>query len=387
MSLELSADDARRMALRAQGLSGGRISGGVTGMLDRLGAVQLDTISVLARSHELVAYSRLGPIGRDRVERGYWGARRGAPARTFEYWSHAACLLPIAAWPQFEFRRRHYRRRGWRWHQVDRSACNRVLQRLAAGSMTTGELGGGRRGGEWWDWSDAKIAVEWLLDIGEVTVTRREGWRRVYDLTERAIPSALLGGRLSDTDCLRGLVQAAGRTLGVATVGDLADVHRLTRAQVLAVLSDTDLVAVTVPGWRGPVVADPGALAAAQRPSRTGAVLLSPFDSLVWDRDRTERIFGMRHRLEAYVPAAQREHGYFAMPLLVGGRLCGRVDPKRDGTVLHARRVGLSSIDERTLRGAASALRSAAEWTGCEEVRLGAVSPAAAAAPLAALLR
>jgi uncharacterized protein len=343
---------------------------------------------VLARSHELLAYSRLGPIGRDRVERGYWGARRGVPARTFEYWSHAACILPIESWPYFEFRRRHYRRRGWRWHQVPESACAEVLRRLRdVGPVTTAELGGGRGGGQWWDWSEAKIAVEWLLDVGEVAVVRREGWRRVYDLAERAIPARLLAQQPDDADCLRHLVAEAGRVLGVATIADLADCHRVTTAQVRSVVPDTGLVEVTVDGWKGPVLADPTALdAVGRRAPMPRDTLLSPFDSLVWDRRRTERIFGMRHRLEAYVPAADRIHGYFAMPLLVGGQLLGRVDPKREGTVLRARRVGLERTDAATLRGCALALREAASWTGCDEVRLESVTPAAAAVPLAAML-
>ena len=141
----LSRDEARRAALRAQGLLGsdGR-RGGPAAMLRRLGAVQLDTISVLARSHELVAYARLGAVGRSKVEKAYWSG--GA----FEYWSHAACVLPIEEWPMFGFRRRYFRDRGWRWHEVPQDACPKVLDALRAnGPMTVTELGGARRGGEW----------------------------------------------------------------------------------------------------------------------------------------------------------------------------------------------------------------------------------------------
>ena len=187
----LSRDEARRAALRAQGLLGadGR-RGGPAAMLRRLGAVQLDTISVLARSHELVAYARLGAVARSKVEKAYWGG--GA----FEYWSHAACVLPAEEWPMFGFRRRYFRDRGWRWHEVPQDACPRVLDALRAnGPMTVTELGGARRGGEWWDWSDVKIAVEWLLDVGEVVCTERRAWKRVYDLPERALAAEVLADR------------------------------------------------------------------------------------------------------------------------------------------------------------------------------------------------
>jgi uncharacterized protein len=369
------------MALRAQGLlgAGAMRRGGVPGVLRRLGAVQLDTISVLARSHELVPYARLGAVGRDRVERAYWHS----PARAFEYWSHAACLLPLESWPLFAFRRRAYRARGWRWHKVPEDAVPRVLERLRAdGPMTVTELGGARRTTEWWDWSEVKVAVEWLLDIGEVACTNRRGWRRVYDLPERALPADLLGAEPDDATCLRALVAQAGRTLGVGTRGDLADVHRLRRDQVEAVVADTDLVPVEVQGWGEPAWADPAALDGPVR-GRHRTTLLSPFDSVVWDRRRTERMFGFVHRLEAYTPAAKREHGYFAMPLLAGGRLVGRVDPKREGTTLHARTV---SVEPKAVEAMAQALREAASWVGCDAVVVGRVEPAHAREGLVAAL-
>jgi uncharacterized protein YcaQ len=240
-TLHITAAEARRIALRAQGLLGaeGR-RGGVPGLLERLGAVQIDTISVLARSHELVPYARLGAIGRERVERAYWSG--GA----FEYWAHAACVLPLDRWPLFAFRRRAFRARGQRWHEVPHDALDGVLARLAAeGPLTSAQLGGAKRGGPWWDWSAVKVAVEWLLDIGEVVCTERRGFQRVYDLADRAIPPALLAGERGDEDCLRALVGIAGRALGVATRADLADYHRLTGAQVQAVIAGTDLVPVT----------------------------------------------------------------------------------------------------------------------------------------------
>ncbi len=390
---DLSADESRRLALWGQGLIGAADRrGGPAGVLRHLGAVQLDTISVLARSHELVPYARLGPIGRATVERAYWGT----PHRGFEYWAHAACVLPLESWPWFAFRRRRMRVRGWRRGAAD-SGCAEVLRRLAdLGPITTAELGGAKAGGDWWSWSPLKIAVERLLAWGEVVCVERRGWRRVYDLAERAIPAKLLALDPSDDECRRVLMTAAGAALGVATVRDLADYYRLGMAEATAAVGDTGLVPTRVRGWDQPAWADPSALEAlsgGEIRGRHRTTLLSPFDSLVWDRARTERVFGFTHRLEAYVPAAKRVHGYFAMPLLAGGRLVGRIDPAREkrgryGATLVARRVTLAG--PATVAAAATALREAAAWVGCSGVSLpdGAVtSPAIESLLRAALNR
>jgi hypothetical protein len=378
---ELSSAEARRAALRAQGVLGAADRrGGVAAVLDRLGAIQLDTISVLARSHELVAYARLGPVGRDAVERAYWSG-----GRAFEYWAHAACVLPAEQWPLFAFRRRRFRARGQRWHQVPEGVGEKVLERLRGeGPLTSTELGGAKRGGPWWDWSEVKVAVEWLLDLGEVVCTTRRGWRRVYDLPERALPAHVLAAaEPQDVDCVRALAEISGRALGVATVGDLADFHRLTRAEVGAALADTSLVEVRVAGWRAPAWAHPTALASLATRGRHRTTLLSPFDSLVWDRGRTERMFGFEHRLEAYVPAHRRVHGYYAMPLLAGGRLVGRVDPGREGRTLVAKQL---TVAPRALEAMATALREAGRWVGCDNVAVRDVAPPELAAPLRATL-
>ncbi|MFC8722514.1 winged helix-turn-helix domain-containing protein [Kitasatospora sp. NPDC057198] len=371
-AVRLSADQARRIALRAQGLVGPPDRrAGAGGVLRRLGAVQLDTISVLARSHELVPYARLGAVGRRPVEQAYWG--RGT---AFEYWSHAACVLPIEQWPLFAFRRRAYRSKGHVWgHPVSPAAYAGVVDRLRAeGPLTSTGLGGAKRTSEWWDWSDTKIAVERALAFGDVVVTERRGWKRVYDLAERAVPAELFEQDLTDAECLVRLVALAGAALGVATRADLLDYHRLKSAQLDAVLPESGLVPVEVEGWGAPAWADPAALAAADAAGggagrgRHRTTLLSPFDSLIWDRPRTERIFGMSHRLEAYTPRHKRVHGYFAMPLLTAGRLVGRVDPARAGGVLVARQVSLEA--PKFVPALAEALREAAAWTGCSGVRV-----------------
>ncbi|MFJ9581544.1 winged helix-turn-helix domain-containing protein [Streptomyces sp. NPDC101191] len=359
---ELSADEARRIALRAQGFLGAPDRrAGVRGVLRHLGQVQLDTISVLARSHELIPYARLGAVGRGTVEDAYW-----TEGHAFEYWSHAACILPVEEWPLFAFRRRAYRDRPHWGHQLSDGAYEAVIAQLRAeGPQTATELGGAKNKGEWWDWSDSKIAVERALMYGEVVVTERRGWKRVYDLAERAVPDALLHDDLDDTECLRRLVRQAGEALGVGTRADITDYHRIKAEAFDAVVADSGLVPVTVAGWGKPAWADPAALATEPR-GRHRTTLLSPFDSLIWERARTERIFGFTHRLEAYVPKQKRIHGYFAMPVLAGGRLVGRVDPARDGRTLVARQVSLEG--PKAVPAVATALREAAAWVGCDAV-------------------
>ncbi|HEY6379409.1 MAG TPA: crosslink repair DNA glycosylase YcaQ family protein [Candidatus Dormibacteraeota bacterium] len=369
MTVELSIAEARRLALAAQGLlaptarCGGAVDR-VVGVVGQLGAVQLDTISVLARSHELVAFARAGAVGRRAVERAYWGA----PHRCIEYWSHAACVVPLEDWPWYAWRRRRSRRR-YLAGRENAPAFVEVRQRLRdLGPITTEGLGGARQGGPWWDWSPLKVAVEELLAAGEVVCQERRGWRRVYDLPERALAAALRAHEPDDAECHRHLLAGAARRLGVATLADLADYPRLPLRDARAALPGMGLTEVRVQGWAQPAWADPAlleGLSGGQLGGRCRSVLLSPFDSLIWDRRRTGRLFDFAHRLEAYTPASQREHGYFTMPLLAGGRLRGRVDPKRAGATLVARQVGVEAGAEAAM---ATALVAAARWVGCERV-------------------
>jgi uncharacterized protein YcaQ len=340
----LSAREARKVALAAQGLSGSRPAGGPAAMLTRLRAVQLDTISVLARSHELVAYARLGAVGRQVIEKAYWGPS----SATFEYWSHAACVLPLGDWPAYGFKRRALLQRGHRWHRLEdaEKSCSYVRDRIRAeGPLSARELGGAKKGGPWWDWSETKIAAERLLDIGELVCRKRNGFQRVYDLSERAIPPDLLATELGNEACHAQLVASAAAALGVATTSDIAAYHGLSRQQVQKVISTVGLLPVEVEGWDKPAFTSAPALAVLERRMRSRSVLVSPFDSLTWFRERTERLFGFRHRLEAYVPKAKRVHGYFSMPVLGAERIVGLVDPGRVGRTLVAKHVSLDTRD------------------------------------------
>lgn len=345
-----------------------------------LGAVQLDTISVLARSHELVAYARLGAVSRDEIESAYW--RRDD---AFEYWAHAACILPIEMWPYFEYRRRRLRERystnGYR------AAGKEALARLKAeGPLTATELGGAKRGGIWWDWSDTKEALEIMLAEGEVVCVERRGWRRVYDLAERAIPGEFLNQTPDDVACWTHLVGLAGKRLGVATRADLADYFRLKSIDWPATLERSGLVEVEVRGWKDRAWAHPDALGWLEEGirGRHRTTLLSPFDSLVWDRDRTKRVFDFHHRLEAYVPKPKRIHGYFAMPLLARGRLVGRVDPSRRDGALVANRI---TVERRNVGDMAKALLEAASWVDADSVVVERLDPEDARPELEARLK
>ncbi len=387
----ISAAGARRLVLHAQGLAGappgGRATQRVDATLRRVGAVQLDTISVLARSHELVMYARLGPVGRAAVETAYWGS-----GRAFEYWAHAACVLPVESWPWFAAKRRRYRG-GVQIHGAPLAADVRAeaLARVRdLGPVTSSDLGGTRNGGPWWDWSPIKVAVEQLLAEGEVVCVTRRGWRRVYDLAERAIPAELLAQDPSDEECAAALCAAACRSLGVATVADISDYYRLSRhgrGFVLAGIAAAGLVPVQVAGWKPVAYVHPDLLPLLDAPprGRHRTTLLSPFDSLVWFRPRAERDFGFKPRLELYVPKAQRVHGYFSMPLLSGGRLRGHADPAREGSTLVARNVALD--EAAAVEDMAEALAEAAAWVGCDAVAVEVVDPPGLRPALEAALR
>jgi uncharacterized protein len=379
----LSIGEARLVALRAQGLAGAKLKSPAS-MLRALGAVQLDTISVLARTHLLVAWSRLGPTAPGKIEAAYWSP---AAPTTFEYWAHAACIIPIERWPTFEFRRRAARLRQRRWHRLEdpERSIAAVRSRLQSeGPLLASDLGGTTRGGPWWDWTEAKIAVENLIDTGEVVCVARRGWRRVYELAERAVPVELLNVELSDHECRLALVREAARSLGVATVPDLARHHKMTIAEVKGVLADADLTEVAVEGTDRPWYATRVALEAVSSPARVRTTLLSPFDSLLWERPFVERLFGYVHRLEAYVPKPQRVHGYYAMPILAGTELIGAVDPAKAKNTLVVRHISLKGAT--AVPQSVIALRNAAKWISAPDITVERVTPDRLRAPLLAAL-
>lgn len=397
----LSGDEARQIAIRAQGLTLTKDSPKtVEDVLHRTGGVQLDTISVLARSHELVPYARLGAVGRAAVEDAFWGT----PPRAFEYYAHAACILPLELWPYLAFRRQQLGQHVIPDHAVSEEVLNDVRARLRDGPVTASDLGGARKGSAgWWNWSDAKRAIEVLYRRGEAICVTRRNWKRVYDLPERVLPAELLRQEYPAEESYRYLTRTAGKALGIGTARDIACYYHLLtpymgrtldRRRLFAhALADSGLVQVQVEGWKEPAFADPARLKGlGQLDSRT--TLLSPFDSLIWadppppgeaPRERTRRLFGYDMTLEVYLPKDRRVHGYFTMPLLAKGRIEGHVDPAREGKTLVARNVSLA--DPSAVEGMAAALREAASWVHCDSIRIERVTPRKVAVALRRAVR
>lgn len=386
----LSLKQARRIAIAAQGfdLAGLDRRESHAGekrhlkrMAESLGVIQIDSVNVVARAHTLPGFSRLGRYDIADIDALAYGGRRRS---LFEYWGHEASYLPVALQPLFRWRMERARRgegiyTGLATFGRERQALIEEVRREieAEGPKAAGELSHDHRGeGGWWGWSDGKRAIEWLFWAGIVTTaTRRGAFERIYDLTGRVLPKAVLDMPTpSPAEAHRELVRRSAVALGIATERCLRDYYRLgvaeTRQAVAELVEAGDLVPVTVEGFRNPAF-----LARDARiPRRVQArALLAPFDPLVWQRERTEGLFGSRIRLEIYVPAEKRTHGYYVLPFLMGDRLAARVDLKADraGSVLLVQSAHL----EEGARGAdvaphlAAELRLMAAWLGLSDVR------------------
>jgi uncharacterized protein len=376
----LSAAEARRVALAAQGFADGRPARpdgrALRRVLQRVGLLQIDSVNVLARGHYLTLFARLGPYPLELVDRAAWYA----PRRLFEYWGHEASLLPVAAQPLLRWRMQRARDDAWggmrRVAQERPELVERVLAVVAErGPIAASEVEheGPRRAGPWWSWSDVKRAFEFLFWSGRITSARRRNFERLYDLPERVLPRGVLAAPTpSVEDAQRALLRIAARALGVAAERDLRDYFRLptgdARERVAELVDAGELLPVEVEGWatsaylwhQTPV------------PRRVGAhTLVGPFDSLLWERTRVERLFGFRYRIEIYVPAPKRVHGYYVLPFLLGDRLVARVDLKGDRAA-GALRVRAAHAEPEappeTAAALADELRLMAGWLGLERV-------------------
>ena len=331
---------ARRIALAAQGLHESRPTAAtkrhVSRVLQRSHLLQIDSVNVLVRAHYMPLFSRIGSYDRGLLETlGYHARKR----ETFEYWGHEASLIRLDLQPLFRWRmERAARGEGVygglaRFGREKRAFIEEVRREIETrGPMGAGELSiGGKGQSSWWGWSDGKRALEWLFWAGQVTTATRRGFERIYDLPERVLPSEILDAPTpSAEEAQRELLRLSIRALGIASERCLRDYFRLepqdAKARIPELVEAGDLVPVTVEGW-GSVYLDPGA----KIPRRVEArALVSPFDPIVWERTRTERLFDFRYRIEIYTPAEKREFGYYCLPFVLGERIVARVDLKAD---------------------------------------------------------
>jgi uncharacterized protein len=372
---------ARRIALAAQGFTRPRPRGRIDvrhfrGVLDRIGLLQLDSVNALVRSHYLPVFSRLGPYPMDALDR---FAHTGH--ELFEYWGHEASLIPVERYPLFRHRMRSIATRPWgrvrRLMEDHPGFLEDVLTEVRRhGPLTVSDLSDpGERTGPWWGYGKGKIALEWHFACGRLASVRTNGFTRVYDIPERMIPGVALAAPEPDpTDAQDTLLVLAAAHHGIGTDRDLADYYRMhlptIRPRLEALADGGRLERVEVEGWKGPVYLHPGA----RRPRRVGArALLSPFDPVVWERARAERLFGFHYRIEIYVPAPKRRYGYYVLPFLLGEDLVARVDLKTDraGDRLLVRGAyGEEGIDPGHVAAELAAeLQDMAAWLGLSTVR------------------
>ncbi|GAA4829701.1 crosslink repair DNA glycosylase YcaQ family protein [Saccharopolyspora rosea] len=390
--LTMSADTARRAALAAQGFTDPKPRGDVDRRhlqraLSRTKLLQLDSVNVAVRAHYMPLFSRLGSYPADLVDTAAWSHRARRPRLLVEYWAHEASLIPVQDWPLLRWRMREH---GGAWRRKNRELLERSPQLIddvlaavkelgpiGAGALER-ELGGAKRDGRgtWWNRTETKRACELLFAMGELTTGTRRGFERLYDLPERVLPPDVLAHEPDDDEAIRTLVERSAHALGVATEADLRDYYRLSPAQSRQAVSELvecgTLEPVAVEGWKQTAYRHVDA----RVPRKvTGRALLCPFDPLIWERSRTERIFGFRYRIEIYVPETQRQYGYYVFPFLLDGRLVARVDLKADraGDVLRV--PGAFAEPGHDARDVvpelAAALGEMADWLGLGGVVVG----------------
>ncbi|HEX3761715.1 MAG TPA: crosslink repair DNA glycosylase YcaQ family protein [Kofleriaceae bacterium] len=379
----LSAREARQIALAAQGLGTRPAKSTLRharAVFDAVSLIQIDSVNVVCRSQELPLWARLGAHGRDALPQ--LCERRAI----FEYWAHEASLMPVELHPLLRWRMADAASGAWRSvrgiAQRDPGYVAAVRAEVhARGALTARELEDRepartrtRKPQGWWSWDDRKRALAYLFWAGEITATRSwTTFERVYAPPDRVLPAQVLAAPTpTPDDARRELVAHAARALGVATVRDLADYFRITvplaRPRVAELVEAGRLIPVAVEGW-----GEPGYLDASAPPPRAvdARALLSPFDSLIWERRRTERVFGFRYRIEIYTPAARRTHGYYVLPFLHGDALVARVDLKADraaGALLVHAAYAEPGAPATTAGALADELTAFARWLGLERV-------------------
>lgn len=383
----LTPAGARRIALAAQGFGRPRLARPpserqIEALVKRLSVLQLDSVNVFMRSHYMPVFSRLGPYDVARLDRIAGHAEPPLDRRLVEYWGHEASLIPIELHPLFRWRMADVDREAWgsiaRVAHEQPELVAQTLELVAEhGPIRARDTGAARlppRPGHMWNWHEGKRALEHLFFTGRVGAGSRVNFERLYDTIDRILPAEILGRPTpAPSDAQRELVRLAARALGVATEPDLGDYFRLPRAaskaRVAELVAAGELIPVEIEGWDATAYLSPGVLRPRTLHART---LLSPFDSLIWFRPRTERLFAFRYRIEIYTPAAKRLYGYYVLPFLLGDALVARVDLKSDrarGALLVQGAFGEPGIDRGNVAAELAAeLRLVASWLGLDDV-------------------
>jgi len=382
----LSRAQARRIALAAQGFldppHAEPTMRTFARTLERTGVLQVDSVNVLQRAHFMPLYSRMGPYDVDLVRR----ASEGKPRRVVEYWAHVQALMPVELWPVMRHRMARYRdgkHKWWGSAVTDELTENLLAEISDRGAATARDLDDGlpRTKENWgWNWSDTRKALDYMYMVGDVAIAGRNSQFEIrYDLPERVIPREHLEApALSEHDAVKELVRRAARSHGVGTLRDLADYYRLRSvpgqhqtgaAPVVAELvEEGELVPVTIEGVKRPAYLHRDA----RIPRRVNArALLSPFDPVVWERERTEALFDFFYRIEIYTPVEKRVHGYYVLPFLLGDRIVARVDLKADrrtGLLLVKAAHSEPAAPEETADQLSAELHRMAGWLGLHTV-------------------
>ncbi|AYG02602.1 winged helix-turn-helix domain-containing protein [Gryllotalpicola protaetiae] len=387
----LSAAAARRVALAAQGF--GRVPSAtvgtrqLNGLFDRLGLLQIDSVNVFERSHYLPAFARLGGYDKTLLDRlTFRPTSRSSESGYTEVWAHEAAFVPVRDWPLFRFRHRRFREKylagkdSWGL-TAGRETIEWLRAELAArGPLAASEIehDANVRRGPWWGWSEVKQGLEVMFRAGELATAGRTRFERRYALVEQALPASVLDRHVPEDEAVRELVRHSVTALGVGTLADIADYYRLYTAETKAALDDLvhagEVERVHVHGWQRagrPLAAYAPAGVRVPRAISATAVL-SPFDPVVWERERLLRMFGMHYRIEIYTPAPKRVFGYYVMPVLVDDEIVGRVDLKSDRQA-GVLRVQSAWVEEGRAEGAVAERRApllgrVAEWQGLGEV-------------------
>ncbi|MCW2796948.1 crosslink repair DNA glycosylase YcaQ family protein [Nocardioides sp.] len=377
---ELSTAQARRIALAAQGFLDKRHVAPTMRTfqrtLDRTGVLQVDSVNVLQRAHFMPLYSRMGPYDVELLRR----AAEERPRRVVEYWAHVQAFMPVELWPVMQHRMTTYRQQRGKWSFVD--ADPELEQDLLAevrdrGASTARDLDDGlpRTKDNWgWNWSETRKVLDFLFMAGDLAVAGRNSqFEILYDLPERVIPADVLARPTpSLEEANLELVRRAAVSLGVATAGCLRDYYRMhndhVQPAIRTLLETGELLPASIQGWKRPAYLHRDA----RRPRRVSArALLSPFDPVVWERERTERLFDFRYRIEIYTPAEKRIHGYYVLPFLLRDQIVARVDLKADrksGRLIVKAAYAEPGAPDDTAAELSAELRTLAGWLGLDAV-------------------